>query len=100
VERAAWLSLHVAQLDAKAIKAGTMTEHDSRTYLAYSASLVRTLKALGLKGAAEAPASLADLLAAIPRATPASVAPGDDDGTDDADEAAEPLAGIVAGGTP
>jgi hypothetical protein len=38
IERAAWLSLYVARLDAKAIETGSMTDHDSRQYLAWSNS--------------------------------------------------------------
>lgn len=51
IERAAWLTLHVALLDAKMTAPSSLTEHDSRTYLAWSASLVRTLRTLGLQGA-------------------------------------------------
>jgi hypothetical protein len=54
IDRAAWLSLHVAMLDAKAIAAGGMpTEHDSRQYLAWSNTLTRTLSAIGLKSAGQ-----------------------------------------------
>lgn len=62
IERAATLSLLVAQLDAKALRAGAMTEHDSRTYLAWSNSLTRTLKQLGMQGAPEKPPSLSDII--------------------------------------
>ena len=50
IERASFLMLHVAQLAAKALAAGMMTERDSRTYLAWSNSLSRALAALGLDG--------------------------------------------------
>ncbi len=63
IERAAVLTLRVAQLDAKAADAGAMTEHDTRTYLAWSNTLTRTLRELGLKGAAERPPSLAEIMA-------------------------------------
>ena len=67
IERIAWLSLHVAQLDAKMLANGdSRTLHDSNQYLAYSNSLSRALAALGLKAPAEQPQSLAQLLAAIP----------------------------------
>ena len=49
VERAVTLSLYVSKLDAKLLKNGSMTEHDSRTYLAWSNSLTRTLRELGLQ---------------------------------------------------
>jgi hypothetical protein len=60
IERAAQLTLKVAQLDAK-LDAGAMTDHDHRHYLAWSNALTRTLSKLGLKGAAERAPSLADL---------------------------------------
>jgi hypothetical protein len=56
IERAAQLTLKVAQLDAKLdakLDARSMTDHDHRHYLAWSNSLTRTLAHLGLKPAAE-----------------------------------------------
>jgi hypothetical protein len=50
IERAVWLSLHVAQIDARMADGRALTEHDSRTYLAWSNTLTRTLRQLGLKG--------------------------------------------------
>lgn len=64
IERCAWLSLWVAQLDAKAVEGGGLTDHDHRTYLAWSAALARLLRQLGTKGAPEKRLSLADHLAA------------------------------------
>ena len=63
IERAAWLSLRVAMLDATMATTGAMTEHDSRTYLAWSNSLARTLAVLGLKGQVAAVPDLAAYLA-------------------------------------
>ncbi len=65
IERAAWLSLHCALMDAKLLEGeGPLSERDSREYLAWSNSLTRCLRSLGM---GEAPAkpreSLADLLA-------------------------------------
>lgn len=57
IDRAAWLSLHVAQMDAKAADGRALTEHDSRTYLAWSNSLTRTLAQLGTTGVVEPPRS-------------------------------------------
>ena len=62
IERAAWLSLRLAQLDQR-IAEGGFTEHDSGVYLAWSNSLARLLARLGLQPAAAAPPSLADHLA-------------------------------------
>ena len=63
VDRAAMLTLHLARLDAKAMQAGGFTDHDSRTYLAWSNSLRRTLAALGMKPAASPARTLTDHLA-------------------------------------
>ena len=49
--------------------------HDSRTYLAWSNSLTRTLRELGLKGAADKPPALQDYLAARSAGYGAYVAP-------------------------
>ncbi len=48
IERCAWLQLHVAMLDAKVASGGMLTKCDTATYLAWSNSLSRTLKLLGL----------------------------------------------------
>ena len=63
IERAAWLSLHVAQLDAKATAGGALTDHDHRTYLAWSNTLTKLLRHLGMEGATAKPRSLQEHLA-------------------------------------
>lgn len=60
VERAAQLTLRLALMDDKHADGRGMTDHDSRTYLAWTATLTRTLRALGLKGAEAGPRTLAD----------------------------------------
>ena len=67
VERAAMLQLRCAVLDEKILD-GSFSEYDSKTFLAFSNSLCRTLVALGLKSAAAAPPSLSDYLAGKERA--------------------------------
>jgi hypothetical protein len=42
-------------MDTRALESGGMTERDSRQYLAWSNSLTRTLRELGLKSAAQKP---------------------------------------------
>ena len=73
VERAVMLTLHCALFDRRALEAGGLSERDGKSYLAYSNALARTLRALGLKGAAPPPApdpfarngrTVADLVAA------------------------------------
>ena len=60
IERAAWLTIHVAQLDAKGVGPG-LTEHDHRQYLAWSNTLTRTLRTLGLEGASPPADTLDDM---------------------------------------
>ena len=63
IERAAWLSLHVAQLDAKVAEGGSMSYCDHRTYLAWNNTLTRLLRQLGTKGAAAKPLGLTEYIA-------------------------------------
>ena len=97
------LTLHVAMLDARALQnGGAMTGHDQRAYLAFSNSLSRALRDLGLDPAAAAAPTLNDLLAAPPRnhRAPAPVAASRpvhaDPAADDTADAAGPLAGFHA----
>jgi hypothetical protein len=46
-ERAAWLTVYVAEMDAKATAGEFMSDHASRQYLAWSNALARTLARLG-----------------------------------------------------
>lgn len=65
IERAAWLTVYIAKQDAQTQAGGAfMSEHASRQYLAWSNSLVRTMKALGLRGVERRPPSLAEIAAA------------------------------------
>lgn len=84
IARCAMLTLHVAMLDARALEnGGAMSGHDQRAYLAFSNSLTRALRDLGLDAAAAAPPSLASILAAPApasrrvQATPRPDAPAD-----------------------
>jgi hypothetical protein len=53
VERVAWLMLHVALFDEKvATRGGPMSDRDRASYLAFSNSLVRATRDLGLDPAA------------------------------------------------
>lgn len=51
IERATWLTLAVARLDAQMLAKGGLTDHASREYLAWSNTLTRTMRTLGLKAA-------------------------------------------------
>jgi hypothetical protein len=79
IEQAAQLRLRLACMDRRFAEAGTFTEHDSRTYLAWSNSYTRALRHLGLTGAAERSPTLAEHLAAA-AAKRASTAPEAGDG--------------------
>jgi hypothetical protein len=76
VEQLLQLKLRLAMMDANFVAAGgKLSPHDGRQYLAWSNSLVRGLKALGLDGvAAETPMTLADALAAGAQAARGSAA--------------------------
>ena len=66
IERAAWLTLHIALMDARISELGEQpSERDGRQYLAWSNTLTRTLLAIGTKAKnEERPATLRDHLAA------------------------------------
>ncbi len=63
IDRAAWLTLHIAQIDRRTGEGQAMTEHDSRTYLAWTNSLTRLMRQLGMTGAAQRVPSLRDHIA-------------------------------------
>ena len=55
IERAATLSLQIETLDRRMFEGGQLSEHDSRVYLAWSNTLTRTLKVLGLSATCAVP---------------------------------------------
>ena len=63
IDRIALLTLHVAQFDQKALEAGGLSERDGRQYLAYSNSLARALRDLGVRASSATGPSLAEHLA-------------------------------------
>jgi hypothetical protein len=64
VERAAFLTLHIALMDAKALESDGLSERDSRQYLAWNNALMRIMKSLGTDKPKAKPAapSLKDFL--------------------------------------
>ena len=62
IERAAMLTLRIACMDAKQTN-GVLSEKDGREYLAWTNTLTRLMRQLGMKGAAERPRSLAEHIA-------------------------------------
>jgi hypothetical protein len=63
ITRAVMLSLRLHLMDKRFAETGAQTDHDSRCYLAWSNSLTRTLRELGVKGAAERAPTLQDYFA-------------------------------------
>jgi len=57
IGRAARLTLQIAAFDAKP---GALSEHDGRQYLAWTNTLTKLIRHLGLKGAAQRAPSLRD----------------------------------------
>jgi hypothetical protein len=49
IERAARLTLYIELMDSEALKAGTMTERNSRMYLAWVNALRLCLREIGVK---------------------------------------------------
>jgi hypothetical protein len=64
IEQLVQLRLRIATMDRRFAETGETTAHDSRTYLAWANSYSRLLRQLGLKGAAERPPTLAEVIAA------------------------------------
>lgn len=74
IERAVWLSLAVARLDARMLSDGGLSDHASREYLAWSNSLTRTMRALGLEAAPDRPETIEDIMQRRRAQQPASAA--------------------------
>jgi hypothetical protein len=63
IERAAWLCLHLALMDARADERGELlSERDNRQYLAWSNALTRLMRQLGPAAASAPPVDLRDFL--------------------------------------
>ena len=72
IERAVMLTVQLGRMDAKSLVDGVMSDHASREYLAWSNTLTRTMKALGLKGPPERQRTLAEVRAAQPSRVPSA----------------------------
>jgi hypothetical protein len=70
--QAVQIRLRLAVMDKRFAETGAQTDHDSRTYLAWSNSLTRTLRELGVKGSVDKPPGLQDYLAARSAQAPAA----------------------------
>jgi hypothetical protein len=65
IDRCAWLRLHLMLLDEKLAGGTMLTEHDRRSYNAFSNSLVRAMRELGAKPAAAKPMDALEYAALI-----------------------------------
>jgi hypothetical protein len=74
IERAVTLDGYLARLDGEALSPDGLSDHRRREYLAADSSLRRTLREIGLKGAAERSQSLADYLATRAKDDPGKAA--------------------------
>jgi hypothetical protein len=64
IERSARLQLFIEQMDARALRAGEMSDRDMRQYLSWVSALRRCLRELGVKEAPAAkPPGLEDIVA-------------------------------------
>jgi hypothetical protein len=64
INSATQLKMHLDRLDeASAASGEALSEHQTKVYLAWSNSLARTLKLLGLQGVPEKPPTIAELMA-------------------------------------
>ena len=62
IDRAAMLTLRIAMMDAKQ-PSGILSERDAREYLAWTNTLTRLMRQLGMQGAPERPRTLTEHLA-------------------------------------
>lgn len=62
IDRAAWITLHMTLMDGHMLRGEAPAERDARQYLAWSNTLTRTMRALGLEGAEPEPETLAGYL--------------------------------------
>jgi hypothetical protein len=72
IRRCSRLALHLELQDERSMQRSEMSDHASRQYLAWHGALIRTLRELGLQGAAPRAPTLADYVAARTAATAAS----------------------------
>jgi hypothetical protein len=64
IDRIAWLMLHCLMLDQRIAAGGDWGENDRKCYLAFSNSLVRSLREIGLEAGAGREPTLAEVLKA------------------------------------
>jgi hypothetical protein len=63
IGRIAWLGVHLARMDEKAMESGDLSIHATREYLSWANAQSRMLQALGLELPAAAPADGSALVA-------------------------------------
>lgn len=65
IGRIAWLQLHMAKIDERAMKDGGLSAHATREYLAWHNTIARSLSMLGLNAAEDKTQSPDDVLREI-----------------------------------
>lgn len=63
IDRLAWLQLHVLLIDEQVAGGKPMSDHDRKSYLAFSNAISRGMRALGLKAAAPRVPTMTEYLA-------------------------------------
>ncbi|TLU71466.1 hypothetical protein [Lichenicoccus roseus] len=74
IEQICWLRLHITKMDAKALQAGEFSLAAGKQYLAWSNSLERLSRQLGLQGPKQKPPTAAEMVAALHARARAGVA--------------------------
>ena len=65
IGRIAWLQVHMARIDERAMRDGGLSAHATREYLAWHNTIARSLSLLGLNGTPDKPQSPDQILAEI-----------------------------------
>lgn len=63
IGRIAWVQVHLAHIDTRAMQDGGLSPHATREYLAWANSLAKLLGRLGMQPAAARPLTLAEIFA-------------------------------------
>jgi hypothetical protein len=63
IGRIAFVQVHLAHIDERALQDGGLSPHATREYLAWSNTVAKLLRSLGLKGAAQKPPTVQEIVA-------------------------------------
>lgn len=68
IARIAWLQVHMAHIDERALKDGGLSPHGTREYLAWSNSMAKMLARLGFQPTVAKPKTVTEILAELRQA--------------------------------